>query len=350
MKSSPRTLIIAEAGVNHNGELALAHQLIDAAKAAGADVVKFQSFVSELLVSSTAPKAAYQHQGDTQGDTKGETQYAMLKRLELSPEAHTALQAHCQQVGLAFLSTPFDAQSIQLLKTLGLTRVKIGSGDLTNTPYLQQIARTFESVILSTGMATLGEIEQALQTLENHGLCRSNITLLHANSAYPTPLNDVHLHAMQTLKTAFGCAVGYSDHTVGTTVPIAAVALGATVIEKHLTLDTTLPGPDHAASATPEVFTAMVQGIREVELALGSPLKQPTPSELENRPVARKGMVALRPIAAGERLSDANVTTRRPEAEGLPAHQWDAVLGGLATQAYHAGDPIVGYTREDAAQ
>lgn len=327
------TLIIAEAGVNHNGDLALAKGLIEAAARAGADLVKFQTFAADRLATPGAAKADYQ----TQTTGAAETQHAMLQRLELSRDMHLALIAHCQKRGIGFLSTAFDSQCVDLLADLGLDRFKIPSGEITNLPYLRHVGRLAapadRSVILSTGMATLGEIEAALDILETAGTSRARITVLHCNTEYPTPMRDVNLRAMLTIRDAFGVAVGYSDHTPGIEVPIAAVALGATVIEKHLTLDRTLPGPDHQASLEPDEFAAMVRAIRHIEQALGDGIKRPSPSEAKNRPIARKSLVAARPIQAGEPFTPENVTAKRP-GTGLSPMRWDEVMGRVAKRAY----------------
>jgi N,N'-diacetyllegionaminate synthase len=317
-----RTLVIAEAGVNHNGYLQLAKQLVDAAAAAGADVVKFQTFQANQLATERAEQAAYQQQalGQTQ------SQLAMLQQLELKPEQHGQLIEHCQQQDIEFLSTAFDPPSIQLLASLQLKRWKIPSGEITNLPYLRQIGAMGQPVILSTGMANLGEIEAALAVLEQAGTPRSQVTVLHCTTEYPAPPNEVNLRAMQTIAQSFGVAVGYSDHTEGIAVPIAAVAMGATVIEKHLTLDRNLPGPDHKASLEPDDFAAMVRGIRTLEQALGDGIKRPTLSEQANLPVVRKSLVAARPIRAGELFSEANLTAKRP-GTGISPMQWDAWIG-----------------------
>lgn len=333
--TSQRTLVIAEAGVNHNGDLKLANQLVDAAFAAGADVVKFQTFQGTQLATEQAEQAAYQHQalGQSQG------QLAMLQQLELKPEQHGELINYCQQRGIEFLSTAFDSPSIELLASLNLKRWKIPSGEITNLPYLRQIGAQGQPVILSTGMANLGEIEAALAVLEGAGTPRSQITVLHCTTEYPAPPEEVNLRAMQTIAQAFDVAVGYSDHTAGITVPIAAVAMGATVIEKHLTLDRNLPGPDHKASLEPDDFAAMVRGIRTIEQALGDGIKRPTASEQANLPVVRKSLVAARPIRAGELFSEANLTAKRP-GTGISPMQWDAWIGRPATRDFAADELI----------
>lgn len=335
MRTAQQTLVIAEAGVNHNGNLQLAKKLVDSAAKAGADVVKFQSFQANQLATEHAKQAAYQQQG--LGQSMG--QLAMLKQLELKPEQHAELNDYCHQRGIEFLSTAFDVPSIDLLASLKLKRWKIPSGEITNLPYLRLIGRQCQQVILSTGMANLGEIEAAMDVLEQAGTPRSQITVLHCTSDYPASPEEVNLRAMNTIAQAFGVAVGYSDHTLGIAVPIAAVAMGATVIEKHLTLDCTLPGPDHKASLEPDQFTAMVQGIRTIEQALGDGIKRPTPSEQANLTVVRKSLVAARPIRAGDLISEANLTAKRP-GTGLSPMQWDAWIGRQAPRDFHADELI----------
>lgn len=339
LRVTNQVLIIAEAGVNHNGDLDLAKGLIDAAAQVGADLVKFQTFSADRLATATAAKADYQ----TQTTGSAETQHAMLRRLELTRDMHLVLIDHCRQRAIGFLSTAFDTQSLDLLAELGLYCFKIPSGEITNLPYLRHVGRLAapadKSVILSTGMATLGEIEAALDILEIAGTPRGRITVLHCNTEYPTPMRDVNLRAMVTLREAFQVAVGYSDHTPGIEVPIAAVALGATVIEKHLTLDRTLPGPDHPASLEPDEFAAMVRAIRHIEQALGDGLKRPSPSEAKNRPIARKSLVAAVPIRAGEPFTPANLTAKRP-GTGLSPMRWDEVIGRPASRDYAADELI----------
>jgi N,N'-diacetyllegionaminate synthase len=330
-----RTLVIAEAGVNHNGELQLAKQLVDAAAAAGADVVKFQTFQANQLATEHAEQAAYQRQAIGQA----QSQLAMLQQLELKPEQHGQLIEHCQHQGIEFLSTAFDPPSIELLASLQLKRWKIPSGEITNLPYLRQIGAMGQPVILSTGMANLGEIEAALAVLEQAGTPRSEITALHCTTEYPAPPEEVNLRAMQTIAQAFDVAVGYSDHTEGIAVPVAAVAMGARVIEKHLTLNRNLPGPDHKASLEPEQFAAMVCSIRTTEQALGDGIKRPTPSEQANLPVVRKSLVATLPIRAGELFSEANLTAKRP-GTGISPMEWDAWMGRPASRDFAANELI----------
>ena len=330
-----RTLIIAEAGVNHNGDLELARRLIDVAADAGADRVKFQTFRADRLATRDARKADYQNR--TTG--AAESQQAMLRGLELTREMHEILIAHCRARGIGFFSTGFDPESIDLLAALGLDQFKIPSGEITNLPYLRHVGRYGYPVILSTGMATLGEIEAALEVLEQAGTPRGRITVLHCNTEYPTPMADVNLRAMLTIRDAFGVAVGYSDHTLGIEVPIAAVALGATVIEKHFTLDRTLPGPDHKASLEPDELKAMVSAIRNIEQALGDGIKRPSPSEEKNKAVARKSIVAARAIRAGEVFTAENVTVKRP-GTGISPMRWDEVLGRVAQRNFAPDDRI----------
>lgn len=324
-----RTLIIAEAGVNHNGDLGLAKQLIDAAADAGADLVKFQTFNANRQVTRTAKKAHYQtHTTDSK-----ESQHKMLRRLELTPDMHKQLIAHCTERGIGFFSTGFDIESVDLLVSLGQDHFKIPSGEITNLPYLRHIGQLGKTVILSTGMATLGEIEAAIDALEQAGTPRANMTVLHCTTEYPTPMNEVNLHAMQSIHTAFGVSVGYSDHTQGIEVAIAAVAMGASVIEKHFTLDRALPGPDHQASLEPAELMAMVTAIRNIEIALGDGIKRLTPSEARNKPIARKSLVASRAIVTGETFSAENITTKRPGV-GISPMRWDEVIGRKASRDF----------------
>ncbi len=328
-------LIIAEAGVNHNGDLEHARRLIDAAAEAGADLVKFQTFKVDSLVTATARKADYQ----TRNSGGGETQHEMLRRLELSPEAHHELITHCAARGIGFFSTGFDLESVDFLVSLGLDKFKIPSGEITNLPFLRHVGRHGKEVILSTGMATLGDIEAAIEALEQAGTPRSMLTVLHCTTEYPTPMSEVNLRAMQSIGQAFGVAVGYSDHTPGIEVAIAATALGASVIEKHFTLDRNLPGPDHKASLVPDELKAMVTAIRNIETALGDGIKRLTPSEARNRPVARKSLVAARPIRAGEAFSKENIATKRP-GTGVSPMQWDSIIGRNARRDYQADEMI----------
>jgi len=330
-----RTLIIAEAGVNHNGDLELARRLIDVAAESGADLVKFQTFNADRLATRTARKADYQ----TQTTSSTESQHEMLRRLELSPEMHSELIAHCATRNIGFFSTGFDIESVDLLVSLGQDHFKIPSGEITNLPYLRHIGRLGKELILSTGMASMGDIEAAIDVLEQAGTPRAAITVLHCTTEYPTPMNEVNLRAMQSIQTAFGVAVGYSDHTPGIEVAIAAVAMGASVIEKHFTLDRALPGPDHKASLEPDELKAMVAAIRNIEIALGDGIKRLTPSEARNKPIARKSLVASRAIKAGEIFSNENITAKRP-GTGISPMRWDEVLGRPAPRNF-APDELI---------
>ena len=324
-----QTLVIAEAGVNHNGDLNLAFRLVEAAANAGADVVKFQTFRSHDLATAEADKAAYQI--ETTGEDQD--QRTMLQKLELTFEQHLQLIDYSQACGIEFLSTAFDSGSIDFLTSCKLKRWKIPSGEITNLPYLRKIGALNQSVILSTGMATLGEIESAIDVLERAGTCRDQITVLHCTTEYPAPLDEVNLRAIQTIAHAFGVEVGYSDHTEGISVPIAAVALGARVIEKHLTLDCNMEGPDHRASLEPDQFAAMCHGIREIERALGNGIKRPTSSERVNMPVARKSIIAAQAIQAGEVFTTENISVKRP-GTGISPMQWDELMGRRASRSY----------------
>jgi N,N'-diacetyllegionaminate synthase len=324
-----RTLIIAEAGVNHNGDLNLAMQLIDAAAAAGVDLVKFQTFNANRQVTRAAQKADYQIQ--TTDST--ESQHEMLRRLELTEAMHHQLIAHCAKREIGFFSTGFDIESVDLLVNLGQNQFKIPSGEITNLPYLRHIGQIGKTVILSTGMASLGEIEAAIEVLEQAGTPRANITALHCTTEYPTPMNEVNLRAMQSIHSALGVAVGYSDHTQGIEVAIAAVAMGATVIEKHFTLDRNLPGPDHKASLEPEELKAMAAAIRNIEVALGDGIKRLTPSEARNKPIVRKSLVSSRAIKAGEAFTADNLTAKRP-GTGISPMRWDEVLDKKALRDF----------------
>lgn len=324
-----KTIIIAEAGVNHNGDMEIAKQLISAAKMAGADIVKFQTFQAAKLVTKTASKAAYQQ--TTTGTA--ESQFDMIRKLELSRTDHEILINECNKQGIGFFSTAFDEESFDMLRELGIDQVKIPSGELTNFPLIRYMTRFGMPVILSTGMANLGEIEAALEAIEKAGTSRSNITVLHCTTEYPTPMADVNLRAMVNMKQALGVEVGYSDHTPGIEIPIAAVALGARIIEKHFTLDRNLPGPDHKASLEPNELKAMIDGIRNIELALGDGIKRPSASELKNKPIARKSIVAAREIKAGELLTEDNLAVKRP-GTGISPMQWDMVIGRTATRNF----------------
>ncbi len=329
------TLIIAEVGVNHNGDSRMAKDLIAAAKFAGADIVKLQSFKANKLVTRSADKAEYQKSTTS----SKETQYQMLRGLELSRRDHEMIFDECHRLDIGFFSTAFDTKSFDLLVELGLKKVKIPSGELTNFPFLRHITRLGMPVILSTGMATLGEVEAAISEIEGAGTPRNKITLLHCTTEYPTPMLEVNLRAMVNMKLALGVEVGYSDHTMGIEVPIAAVALGACVIEKHLTLDRTLPGPDHKSSLEPEELKKMVDAIRNVEKALGDGVKRPSQSELRNIPNARKSLVASRAIEAGEHYTVDNISTKRP-GTGISPMRWDEVIGRLAPRDFSKDELI----------
>lgn len=332
---STNVFIIAEAGVNHNGDIELAKKLIDAAVEANADAVKFQTFKAESLVSKHAEKADYQKQTtDMQ-----ETQFEMIKKLELDVSTHKELMEYCKKKNILFLSTPFDHDSIELLNNLQLGIFKIPSGEVTNLPYLKHIGSLKKQVILSTGMANLNEVESAINILIAAGTDRENITVLHANTEYPTPMEDVNLKAMLTIGDAFNVAIGYSDHTLGIEVDIAAVAMGATVIEKHFTLDKTMDGPDHKASLEPSELASMVRSIRNIEKALGNGVKRPSKSEAKNIAIARKSIVAKVAIKKNERLTAENITTKRP-GTGISPMLWDDVIGQIAQKNYKADDLI----------
>lgn len=330
-------IIIAEAGVNHNGDINLAKQLIDAAVEAGVDYVKFQTFKSENLVSKVAKKADYQIE-NTQNAS--ENQLQMLKKLELSHAQHEELISYCKQKNISFFSTAFDLDSLNYLKELGLKIVKIPSGEITNLPYLRRAATLFNEVILSTGMSTMDEIADALDVFLHEGISKDYITILHCNTEYPTPLRDVNLMAMLAIQKRFGVKIGYSDHTLGIEVPIAAVALGAQMIEKHFTLDRSLPGPDQLASLEPEELKAMVNAIRNIELAIsGTGIKEPSDSEMKNMAIARKSIVAKTSIQKGEKFTEYNITTKRP-GTGISAMRWDEVIGKTALLDFNEDDLI----------
>jgi len=330
-----KTFIIAEAGVNHNGSIELAFKLIDAAKDAGVDAVKFQSFKADKLVSSKADKAEYQKKTTS----ASESQYEMIKKLELSVDDHKKLIAYCNKIDIQFLSSPFDLESIDLLNELGLEIFKIPSGEITNLPYLRKIGKLNKNIILSTGMADLGEIEDALDVFISNGTMKENITVLQCNTEYPTPYEDVNLKAMITIKNAFGVSVGFSDHTPGIEIPIAAVALGAEVIEKHFTLDKKMDGPDHKASLEPTELKQMVSAIRNIEKALGSGLKKPSNSELKNKPIARKSLVAIKDIKNGEIFTEENIGIKRP-GNGISPMRWEEVIGNTARRDFELDDLI----------
>ncbi len=335
MMKKDKVIIIAEAGVNHNGDYDRAVAMVYAAKKAGADYVKFQTAVPELVISSIAPKAAYQK--ETTGEE--ESQLEMCRKIHLKLGDYRPLSELCREVGIGFMSTPFDLVSIDCLAPLGMDYWKIPSGEITNLPYLRKIGARGENVILSTGMSELDEVEKALRVLEEVGTPRCNVALLHCNTQYPTPFEDVNLRAMDALRSLHPGAVGYSDHTVGIEVPVAAVAMGAQIIEKHFTLDKSLPGPDHKASLDPTELAEMVSSIRHIEKALGSAEKHVSPSERANIEVARKSIVAARDIAAGEEFTEENITVKRP-GNGLSPMLWDEVLGHKSPRAFVADSLI----------
>lgn len=331
---SNKVLIIAEAGVNHNGDINLAKKLIDVAANTGVDYIKFQTFKAENLVSKSAKKAKYQEEATG----TNESQYDMLKKLELTSENHDILIDYCNKKGVKFLSTAFDFESIEFLKDK-LDFYKIPSGEITNLPYLKKVANLNLPVVMSTGMANLEEIKQALDVLLNEGIIKENITILHCNTEYPTPMEDVNLLAMKTIEKELGVKVGYSDHTLGIEIPIAAVALGAKVIEKHFTLDKTMEGPDHKASLEPVELKNMVEAIRNIEKAMGDGIKKPSSSEEKNIKIARKSIVAKKEIKKGEIFTEDNITVKRP-GDGISPMEWYNVLGGKSEKNYQIDDLI----------
>ncbi len=335
-KASHKVFIIAEAGVNHNGSIDRAKEMIKVAAQAGADAIKFQTFKAKTLVTKNAAKADYQIKTSEQK----ETQYEMLKQLELSFKDHELLTETCKQHKIEFLSTPFDFNSIDMLIKLGIDKWKIASGEITNLPFLRKIASLGQEIILSTGMADLDEIQAAIDVFQNSGTPLNKITVLHCNTQYPTPMEDVNLKAMQTIKDAFpGVKIGYSDHTQGIEVAIAAVAMGATIIEKHFTLDKNLPGPDHKASLEPDELIEMVKAVRNIEKALGNGEKKSTNSEKENMLIVRKSIVAAKDIAVGEKFSDKNLTIKRP-GTGISPMNWDKIIGKTAEKSYSEDELI----------
>ena len=335
MKAINHVFIIAEAGVNHNASIEKAIKMIHVAKEAGADVVKFQTAVPELVMTKYAGKAEYQ----LQTTKENETQLEMVKKIHLPLDAYEKLNAECEKQNIEFMSTAFDDVSIKTLKILNLKRYKIPSGEITNLPYLRQIGSMGKPVIMSTGMSTLEEVRYAMDVLFEAGVNKYDLTILHCNTEYPTAMKDVNLQAMLTIRDELGVKVGYSDHTLGIEVPIAAVAMGATVIEKHFTLDRILPGPDHAASLEPEELKSMVVAIRNIEHSLGDGVKTPSPSEMKNIPVARKSIVAEKPIQKGELFSEENLTVKRP-GTGISPTEWDEYMGKSADRNYQIDDLI----------
>ncbi|WP_319525431.1 N-acetylneuraminate synthase [uncultured Desulfosarcina sp.] len=331
---SEKVFIIAEAGVNHNGSFSMGFQLIDAAMDAGADAIKFQTFKAERLVTRDARKAEYQR-----SCSENESQFDMLRQLELKESDQFKLLEHCRAKGFQFLSSPFDLKAIDFLNKLGITTFKIPSGEINNLPYLRKIGSFNKEIILSTGMSTLAEIEEAIDILNTAGTPKNKITVLHCNSAYPSPIEDVNLRAMLSIRNAFNVKIGYSDHTIGIEISIAAVAMGAKIIEKHFTLNNDLPGPDHKVSLNPHAFKKMVTSIRNVERALGSAHKKPTPSELKNKPLVRKSIVASKEIKKGEVFTEDNLTVKRPSG-GVSPLLWDTIIGKIARKDYKIDQQI----------
>ncbi len=326
-------LIIAEAGVNHNGSFELAKKMADVAKAAGADIVKYQTAVPELVISRFAPKAEYQKESTGEA----ESQLEMVKKIHFGFAEHRKLKEYCDSIGIKYLSTPFDMDSIDFLAGMDMPVWKIPSGEVTNLPYLEKVARLKKPIIMSTGMCEIPEIKAALDVLYSNGA--EDVTILHCNTEYPTPLKDANVKAMLDIQKNFGTKVGYSDHTLGLEAPLAAVALGATVVEKHFTLDKNMEGPDHAASMSPEELTALVKAIRNTELALGDGVKKVTESEAKNKDVARKSIVAKVPIKAGEVFTTDNITVKRP-GNGISPMRWYEVLGQSAKRDFSLDELI----------
>ncbi|MGY5850481.1 N-acetylneuraminate synthase [Salegentibacter sp. F14] len=331
-----KVLIIAEAGVNHNGNIETAKELIDKASNAGADFVKFQTFKASGLVTKSAERAEYQNSNTENNDS----QYEMLKKLELSEEAHNILIEYCRSKGIKFLSTGFDLDTLEFLNNLNIELFKIPSGEITNLPYLRKIASFNKPVVMSTGMASMEEVAEAFNVLVNEGLKKENITIVHCNTEYPTPMEDVNLKAMNTIGEELGVKIGYSDHTLGIEVPIAAVALGAKVIEKHFTLNRNLPGPDHRASLEPDELKLMVEFIRNIEKAIsGNGKKEPSKSEMKNKDIARKSIIASKEIKKGDKFNEDNLTVKRP-GNGISPMEWDNVLGQTANRDFKEDELI----------
>ncbi len=322
--------IIAEAGVNHNGSIEIAKKLIDVASMSGVDAVKFQTFKAKKLVTKNTPKARYQ----IENTNNVETQFDMIRKLELDFEAHKELISYCRTKNIIFLSTPFDRNSVDLLKDIGLEIFKIPSGEITNLPYLRHIGKLKKKIIMSTGMSDIGEIEDALDILICAGTKKSDITVLHANTMYPTPMEDVNLKAMLTIGKTFNISYGYSDHTLGFEVDVAAVALGASCIEKHFTLDKNMKGPDHKSSLEPDELKAMVRAVRNIEIALGSSIKKPSKSEKSNIEIVRKSIVARTEIKKGDAFSIKNLSVKRP-GSGISPMRWDEIIGRKAVKNYN---------------
>ena len=331
-----KTIIIAEAGVNHNGDIETAKRLIDVAADAGVDYVKFQTFKANKIVTKQAKRADYQNKNTKDLDT----QYEMLKKLELNEDSHHLLIKYCNHKGIKFLSTGFDLDSLEFLHKIGIRLAKIPSGEITNYPYLKKVAQLFSEVVLSTGMSDMDDINKALAILLKFGVKKENITILHCNTEYPTPMSDVNLKAMLHIQKELDVKIGYSDHTLGIEVPIAAVALGAILIEKHFTLDRNLPGPDHRASLEPNELKSMVKSIRNIEKALsGSEIKEPSKSELKNKQIIRKSIVALKPIAKGETFNNRNIGTKRP-GTGISPMNWESVIGQVSKDNFEQDELI----------
>jgi len=331
-----KTIIIAEAGVNHNGDIETAKRLIDVASDAGVDYVKFQTFKANKIVTKQAKRADYQNENTNNLDT----QYEMLKKLELHEDSHHLLIKYCNDKGIKFLSTGFDLDSLQFLHKIGIRLAKIPSGEITNYPYLKKVAQLFSEVVLSTGMSDMDDINKALAILLKFGVKKENITILHCNTEYPTPMTDVNLKAMLHIQKELDVKIGYSDHTLGIEVPIAAVALGAILIEKHFTLDRSLPGPDHRASLEPNELKHMVKSIRNIEKALsGSEIKEPSKSELKNKSIIRKSIVAIKPIAKGETFNNNNIGTKRP-GTGISPINWESVIGQVSKDNFEQDELI----------
>jgi N,N'-diacetyllegionaminate synthase len=331
-----KTIIIAEAGVNHNGDIETAKRLIDVASDAGVDYVKFQTFKANKIVTKQAKRANYQNENTKNLDT----QYEMLKKLELNEDSHHLLIKYCNAKGIKFLSTGFDLDSLEFLYKTGIRLAKIPSGEITNYPYLKKVAQLFSEVVLSTGMSDMDDINKALAILLKFGVKKENITVLHCNTEYPTPMSDVNLKAMLHIQKELDVKIGYSDHTLGIEVPIAAVALGAILIEKHFTLDRSLPGPDHRASLEPNELKNMIKSIRNIEKALsGSEIKEPSKSELKNKPIIRKSIVAINPIAIGETFNNNNIGTKRP-GTGISPINWESVIGQVSKDNFEQDELI----------
>ena len=331
----PPIIIIAEAGVNHNSDIKTAKKMIDIAADAGADLVKFQTFTAETLVTEIADKADYQKKLSKQG----ESQFEMIKKLELNRSSHKVLIQYCEKKNIQFLSTAFDHESIDLLAEMNIPFYKISSGEITNLPYLRHVGGMGKPVVMSSGMAPLEEIHRAMNVLLEAGVKKDKLIILHCNTEYPTPMDDVNLQAMLTIRDELGVSVGYSDHTLGIEISVAAAALGATVIEKHFTLDRTLPGPDHAASLEPEELKAMVSAIRNIENAMGTGVKKPSNSEIKNIPIVRKSIVAKKSISKGERFSEGNLTVKRP-GMGISPMEWDNIIGRESEVDFEPDDLI----------